>query len=112
MDPSHPSLATTRAEAEARVEAARATKAPQLRTTENQMTFFISTIQGMENNSTDILLNHKRLKRIMETKFHDLDIKVTELTTIVNELKHEVGVVHTPSSRSGDHDDMPLPTTT
>ncbi|KAE8811123.1 hypothetical protein D1007_12118 [Hordeum vulgare] len=76
------------------------------------MAFLISTIEGMEKNITDILLNQKSLERIVETKFHDLDIKVTELTTIVNQLKHEFDVLHTPSSRSGDDKDMSLPTTT
>ncbi|KAE8805596.1 hypothetical protein D1007_18262 [Hordeum vulgare] len=104
------SSATTRAEAKAEV--ARAARAPQLRTREDHTTFPISTIQGMEKNIMNILLNQKSLKRIMQTKFHDLDIKVTQLTTTVNHLKREVDAVHTPSSGSGADDDMSLPTTT
>ncbi|KAE8801699.1 nucleolysin tiar [Hordeum vulgare] len=97
---------------EAEAEAARAARAPQLRSKEDQMVFLISTIQGMEKNITDILLNQKSLERIIETKFHELDIKVIELITTVNQLKHEVDVVHTPSSSCGDDDDTSIPTTT
>ncbi|KAE8766376.1 hypothetical protein D1007_62408 [Hordeum vulgare] len=76
------------------------------------MTFLNITIQRMEKNVTDNLLNQKSLERIAETKFHDPDIKLTELTTIVNQLKHEVDAVHTPRSSSDDDDDTSLPTTT
>ncbi|KAE8796580.1 hypothetical protein D1007_28387 [Hordeum vulgare] len=61
-------------------------------------------------NNSDILLNKKSLERIVETKFHDLDIKVTKLTTTVNEYKQEVDGVPTPSS--SDDDDSPLQTHT
>ncbi|KAE8773638.1 hypothetical protein D1007_54109 [Hordeum vulgare] len=73
------------------------------------MAFVMITIQGMEKNITKILLNQKSLERIVETKFHDLDIKVTELTSTLNELKHEVDVVHTPNYKNGDDDDTSLP---
>ncbi|KAE8819695.1 pumilio-like protein 1 [Hordeum vulgare] len=114
MDPKHPTLATTHEEirAEEEAEVARAARAPQLRTREDQIAFIISTIQWVEKNITDILLNQKSLERIVETKFHDLDIKVIELTTTVNQLKHEDDAVHTLSSTSGDDDDTSIPTTT
>nr|AGW47718.1 hypothetical protein [Hordeum vulgare subsp. vulgare]QGH59160.1 hypothetical protein [Hordeum vulgare subsp. vulgare] len=113
MDPSHPSLALAHAQAEAAAEGetARAAPPPQFRTREDHMSFLVSTIQGMDNNIFEILLNQKILERIVETKFHDLDIKVTELATTVEQLKHEVDAVHTPRSRS-DHDDLSLATTT
>ena len=47
----------------------------------------------------------------METKFHDLDVKVTELTTTVEQLQHEVDSVHISRS-SSDDEESPLPTTT
>ena len=47
----------------------------------------------------------------METKFHDLDVKATELTTTVEHLQHEVDSVKIPDS-SDDDDDSPLRTTT
>ncbi|KAE8786614.1 40S ribosomal protein S5-1 [Hordeum vulgare] len=57
----------------------------------------------MENNIGDILLNQKSLERIVETKFHDMVIKVTELTTTVNQLKREVDAVPLPSSSDDDY---------
>ncbi|KAE8785617.1 hypothetical protein D1007_40690 [Hordeum vulgare] len=96
---------------EAEAEAARAPPAPQLRSREEKMLFLVSTIQGMEKNIFEILLNQKSLERIMDTKFHDLDVKVTELATTVDHLKHEVDAVHAPRS-SSDDDDSPLLTTT
>lgn len=57
------------------------------------------------------MLNQKSLERIVETKFHDLDVKVTELTTIVEQLHHEVDSMKIPCS-SSDDEESPLPTTT
>ena len=34
--------------------------------------------------------NHKSLERISETKFYDLDVKVTEMQTTIESLKKEV----------------------
>ncbi|KAE8809381.1 hypothetical protein D1007_14060 [Hordeum vulgare] len=56
---------------------------PQLRTQAEQMAFLVSTVQGMEKNIQEIMQNHKSLERVVETKFHNMDVKVTELTTIV-----------------------------
>ncbi|KAE8810061.1 hypothetical protein D1007_13268 [Hordeum vulgare] len=56
---------------------------PQLRTQAEKMAFLVSSVQGMENNIQEILQSQKSLERVMETKFHDMDVKVTELTTIV-----------------------------
>ncbi|KAE8787898.1 hypothetical protein D1007_38116 [Hordeum vulgare] len=78
MDESHPSLGTAREAAEApAVEASRnaPTPTPQLRTTEEEMSFLVSNIQGMEKKVFEILLNQKSLKRIVETKLCDLDVK-------------------------------------
>ncbi|KAI4972835.1 hypothetical protein ZWY2020_003760 [Hordeum vulgare] len=114
MDESHPSLGTAREAAEApAVEASRnaPTPTPQLRTTEEEMSFLVSNIQGMEKKVFEILLNQKSLKRIVETKLCDLDVKVTKLTTTIEHLQHEVDSVKTPRS-SGDDEESPLPTTT
>ncbi|KAE8815097.1 hypothetical protein D1007_07606 [Hordeum vulgare] len=113
MDPSHPTSATSHVdvEAEAHAQEARATSALVSNTKSAQMTFLISTIQGMEKNIKDILLNHRSLERIVETKFHDPDIKVIDLTTTVNQLKQEVEVVSAPSS-SDDDDSPPIQTHT
>ncbi|KAE8816425.1 nucleolysin tiar [Hordeum vulgare] len=109
MDPLHPTLSTALAdfEAEAQAESTRATNTPVLKTKSDQMTYLISTIQGMEKNINQIMLNQKSIERIVDTKFHDMDVKVTELTTTVNQLKQEVDAVPAPSS-SDDDDNPPL----
>ncbi|KAE8812342.1 hypothetical protein D1007_10699 [Hordeum vulgare] len=56
---------------------------PQLRTQVEKMAFLVSTVQGMEKNIQEILQSQKCLDRVVETKFHDMDVKVSELTTIV-----------------------------
>ncbi|KAE8815098.1 hypothetical protein D1007_07607 [Hordeum vulgare] len=78
------------------------------------MAFLVSSVQGMEKNIHEILQSQKSLERVVETKFHDMDVKVTELTTIVKQLQHEVDSVEIP--RSDDEDDgeeesSPLTTT-
>ncbi|KAE8771706.1 hypothetical protein D1007_56391 [Hordeum vulgare] len=79
MEPSNPTSATAQAElaGEAQAEAHRTSCAPVLRSKGDQMAFLMSTIQGMEKNIKDILLKQKSLERIGETKFHDLDVKVS-----------------------------------
>ncbi|KAE8783054.1 hypothetical protein D1007_43538 [Hordeum vulgare] len=63
----------------------------------------------MEKNIARLLQNQKSRERIMEIKFHDLDIKVIELSSMVNALNQEVYVVPLPRS---DDDDIPtLPMT-
>ncbi|KAE8774601.1 hypothetical protein D1007_53004 [Hordeum vulgare] len=68
----------------------------------------MSATLNMKKNNADILLNQKSLEQIVDTKFHDRDNKVTELTIMVNALEHEVDAVPLPSS----HDDsLTLPMT-
>ncbi|KAE8797091.1 hypothetical protein D1007_27776 [Hordeum vulgare] len=55
----------------------------QLRTQAEQMAFLVSTVQGKAKNIEEIMQNQKSLERVVETKFHNMDMKVTELTTIV-----------------------------
>ncbi|KAE8821127.1 hypothetical protein D1007_00749 [Hordeum vulgare] len=63
---------------------------PWLRTQAEQMAFLVSSVQGMEKNIQEILQSQKILETFVETKFHDMDVKVTKLTTIVKQLQHEV----------------------
>ncbi|KAE8768943.1 hypothetical protein D1007_59528 [Hordeum vulgare] len=84
------------------------------------MVFLVSTIQGIEKKIQEIMQNHKSLETVVETKFHNMDVKVTELTTIVRQLQHEIGCVEIPCSDEEDEDEYddddedksPLPTTT
>ena len=106
MDENDPSSVVARMATEAtKAEAARnePPPVPQLRTQAEQMEFLVSSLQGMEKNIAEILQNQKILDTVVETKFHDLDVKVTELTTIVKQLQHEVDSVEIP--RSDDEDD-------
>jgi hypothetical protein len=47
----------------------------------------------IEKSLADIAANQKSLERIVETKFHDLDVKVTEIQTVVETLKSQVDEV-------------------
>ncbi|KAI5017495.1 hypothetical protein ZWY2020_042383 [Hordeum vulgare] len=77
-----------------------------------------NSVQGMEKDIQEILQIQKSLERVMETKFHDMDVKVSELTTIVKQLQHEVDSVEIPHSEDEGEDDddddeeSPPPTTT
>ncbi|KAE8820178.1 hypothetical protein D1007_01890 [Hordeum vulgare] len=64
----------------------------------------------MEKNIQEILQSQKSLESVVETKFHDMDVKVTELTTIVKQLQHEVDSVEIP--HSDDEEESPPITTT
>ncbi|KAE8803734.1 hypothetical protein D1007_20425 [Hordeum vulgare] len=93
---------------------------PQLSTQAEKMAFLVRTVQGMETNIEEIMQNQKSLERVVETKFHNMDVKVTELTTIVRQLQHEVDSVEIPRSEEEDEneydddnkDEHPPPTTT
>ncbi|KAE8788882.1 hypothetical protein D1007_37000 [Hordeum vulgare] len=66
------------------------------------MAYLVSTIQGMDKNINVLLLNQKSLERIVEKKFHELNNKVTKLTTMVNQMKQEVDAAPFPSSDDDD----------
>ncbi|KAE8802589.1 hypothetical protein D1007_21621 [Hordeum vulgare] len=78
------------------------------------MAYLVGIIQGMEKSINELLLNQKSLEsleRIVETKFHEVDNKVTGLTTMVNHLKQDVDAVPLPNS--GDDDEsLTLPVQT
>ncbi|KAE8818237.1 hypothetical protein D1007_04115 [Hordeum vulgare] len=63
--------------------------------------------------------NQKSLEKVVERKFHNMDVEITELTTIVRQLQHEVDSVEIPCSEDeyededdDDEDESPPPTTT
>ncbi|KAE8791265.1 Pumilio-like protein 1 [Hordeum vulgare] len=59
----------------------------------------------MEKNIQQILQNQKSLERVVETKFHDMDVKLTELNTTVKKLQQEVDSVKIPCSDDDDDSD-------
>ncbi|KAE8821216.1 hypothetical protein D1007_00844 [Hordeum vulgare] len=48
---------------------------PHLKTPAGQMAFLVSTVQGMEKNIQEIMQNQKSIERVVETKFHNMDVK-------------------------------------
>ncbi|KAI4981338.1 hypothetical protein ZWY2020_021823 [Hordeum vulgare] len=93
---------------------------PRIRTKAKKMAFLVSSVQGMEKNIQEILQSQKSLEKVVETKFHDMNVKVCELTTIVKQLQHEVDSMEIHRSyveEEKDDDDQeeeesPPPTTT
>ncbi|KAE8768629.1 hypothetical protein D1007_59883 [Hordeum vulgare] len=86
----------------------------QPRTLVDQMAFLVRIVQCMEKNIQEIMQNQKSLERVVETKFHNMDVKVTELTTIARQLRHKVDSVEIPRSEDedDDKDESPPPATT
>ncbi|KAE8812688.1 hypothetical protein D1007_10260 [Hordeum vulgare] len=78
---------------------------PQLRTPAEQIAFIVTTVQGMNKNIQDIMQNQKSFERVVETKFHNMDVKITELTTIVRQLQHVVDSMEIPCSEYEDEDE-------
>jgi hypothetical protein len=112
MDSSHP----TSAEAQAKIEVAKATKATKeastpssstdhLKTKTDQMAYLLEATQRIEQGLANLVKNQASLERIVETKFYDLDVKVTEIQTTVETLQRDVDRVR--ESDSGDE----IPTT-
>ncbi|KAE8799113.1 hypothetical protein D1007_25496 [Hordeum vulgare] len=96
MDDNDPNSAATSMAAkaaEAKAARNRPPPVPQLRTQAEKMAFLVSTVQGMEKNIQEIMQNQKSLERVGETKFHNMDVKVTKLTTILTQLQREVDSV-------------------
>ncbi|KAE8786549.1 hypothetical protein D1007_39608 [Hordeum vulgare] len=83
---------------------------PWLKTQAEEMAFLVISVQGMEKNIQEILQSQKSLERVVETKFHEIDVKVSELTTIVKQLQHEIDSMEI--SCSDDEEQSPLLTTT
>ncbi|KAE8777471.1 hypothetical protein D1007_49702 [Hordeum vulgare] len=123
MDGNDPNSAAARMAAEAAEAEAtgnRPPPVPQLRTQAEQIAFPVSTVQGMEKNIQEIMQNQKSLERVVVTKIQNMDMKVTELTTIVRQLQHEVDSMDIPRLEEEDEDEdddddldeSPPPTTT
>ena len=68
------------------------------------MTYLLLATQRIEQGLANLVENQESLERIVETKFHDLDVKVTEMGTDLEKLKADV--------EAKLSDDDVLPTTT
>ena len=96
MDASHP----TCADAQEKIEkaqaatAAKTTSAPDvstvlLKTKQDQLSYLLEATMRIEKSLTTLTQNQESLERIIETKFYDLDLKVTEMQIAVEQLQEE-----------------------
>jgi hypothetical protein len=80
--------------------------------TKDQIQHLLQATQRIEKSLADMVANQKSLERIVETKFHDLGIKVTQIQTVVETLKSQVDEVRKgTSSDDEEHQGIGLPTT-
>ena len=93
MDASHPTSieAQDKAEKAKDAEAAKAASAPDasivnLKTKQDQLTHLLEATLRIEKSLATLTQNQESLERIIETKFHDLDVKVTEIQSTVERL--------------------------
>jgi hypothetical protein len=110
MDPSHPTSAQVqekiRAAAAAKeAERASAPNAPiaKLKSKSDQMTFLLEATLRIERSLANLSKNQASLERIVEAKFYELDVKVTEVQTIVEKLRDDVELSRATAEDSGDN---------
>ena len=96
MDATHP----TSVEAQEKREKAKAEKATHasqvptastahLKTKQDQLSYLLEATIRIEKGLTTLTQNQESLERIIETKFYDLDLKVTEIQTKIEQLQEE-----------------------
>ena len=96
MDATHPTLV----EAQEKREKAKVEKATQtsqvpdastahLKTKQDQLSYLLEATVRIDKGLTTLTQNQESLERIIETKFYDLDLKVTEIQTAVEQLQDE-----------------------
>ena len=93
MDASHPTCAEAQEKREKAkaAKAAKAASAPdasivRLKTKQDQLSYLLEATVRIEKGLATLTQNQESLERIIETKFHDLDVKVTEIQTTVEKL--------------------------
>ena len=60
-----------------------------LRSKQDQLAYLIQSTLRIEKGLATLTQNQESLERIIETKFYDLDLKVTEIQTAVEQLQEE-----------------------
>ena len=96
MDATHPTLV----EAQEKREKAKAEMAAQtsqvpdastahLKTKQDQLSYLLEATVRIEKGLTTLTQNQESFERIIKTKFYDLDLKVTEIQTAVEQLQDE-----------------------
>jgi hypothetical protein len=110
MDASHPTSAQAQEEIRKAQEAkaaqeASAPNAPiaNLKTSKDQMQYLLEATLRIERSLANLTQTQASFERIIETKFHDLDVKVTDIQTTVEQLQGDVDAVKIArSDDSGD----------
>ena len=60
-----------------------------LKTKQDQLSYLLEATVRIEKGLATLTQNQESLERIIETKLHDLDVKVTEIQTSVEKLQEE-----------------------
>ena len=60
-----------------------------LKSKQDQLAYLIQSTLRIEKGLATLTQNQESLERIIETKFYDLDLKVTEIQTVVEQLQEE-----------------------
>ena len=60
-----------------------------LKSKQDQLGYLIQSTLRIEQGLATLTKNHESLERIVETKFYDLDVKITEIQTAVEQLQEE-----------------------
>ena len=90
MDATHPTSVEAREKRE-KAKAEKAAKVPSaeeasqvfLKSKQDQLGYLIQATLRIEKGLATLTQNQESLERIIETKFYDLDLKVTEMQTVV-----------------------------
>ena len=61
-----------------------------LKSKQDQLAYLIQATLRIEKGLATLTQNQESLERIIETKFYDLDLKVTEMQTAIEQLQEEV----------------------
>ena len=61
-----------------------------LKSKQDQLGYLIASTLRIEKRLATLTQNRESLERIMERKFYDLDVKVTEIQSVVEQLQDEV----------------------
>ena len=61
-----------------------------LKRTHEQLGYLIASTLRIEKGLATLTQNQESLERIVEQKFYDLDVKVTEIQSVIEQLQDEV----------------------
>ena len=93
MDASHPTCADAQEKIE-KAKAAKVASAPDasvvnLKTKQDQLSYLLEATMRLEKSLATLSQNQESLERIIETKFHDLDVKDTDIQIVVEKLRDD-----------------------